>query len=358
MKIEKDTYQKTIALFLGFISFVILIFIMMQLKSVLIPLTFSVFLTFLFHPPVQYFNKYKIPRSISILFIMILLFGISYLFFLLLMTSLNGVQEKADFYAERIVIFVDTVLMPFNLTINEFLKILNISGEMIETKSVIQTLFSSGLIQRTFLSVSSFLGDVLIMIVFWLFMIYGKNQFDEKIKIAFDKNGTNISETIIEIDDQIQSYLFIKTLLSLATAIIATLLMIFFDVDFPFLWGLLTFTLNYIPNVGSLVATVFPIIFTLLKFGLGIHSITLSTLLISNQFLIGNFIEPYFLSRKLNLSSVFVLISLIFWGWVWGIAGMFLAVPIAAVIKIVFENIKPLQPLALLMGSKLDKNEK
>ncbi len=357
MKTEKDTYQKAIAFFLGFISFVILIFIMMELSSVIIPLTFSVFLTFLFHPLVNYLKKYKIPRFVSIVFVMILLFGASYLFFILLMTSLNGIPGKADFYSERLVDFVETVLTPFNLTFNELLKLFNVSVDEVETKSVIQTLFSSGLLQKTFLSISSFLGDVLVTIIFWLFMIYGKNHFDEKVKIAFDKSGSNISDTIIKVDEQIQSYLFIKTILSLATGVIATIIMIIFDVDFPFLWGLLTFTLNYIPNVGSLIATIFPIIITLLKFGFGVHSIALSALLVANQFLIGNFIEPYFLSRKMNLSAVFVLISLIFWGWVWGIAGMFLAVPIAAIMKIVFENIEALKTFSILMGSKAGSYE-
>jgi predicted PurR-regulated permease PerM len=273
------------------------------------------------------------------------------------MTSLNGIPGKADFYSERLVDFVETVLTPFNLTFNELLKLFNVSVDEVETKSVIQTLFSSGLLQKTFLSISSFLGDVLVTIIFWLFMIYGKNHFDEKVKIAFDKSGSNISDTIIKVDEQIQSYLFIKTILSLATGVIATIIMIIFDVDFPFLWGLLTFTLNYIPNVGSLIATIFPIIITLLKFGFGVHSIALSALLVANQFLIGNFIEPYFLSRKMNLSAVFVLISLIFWGWVWGIAGMFLAVPIAAIMKIVFENIEALKTFSILMGSKAGSYE-
>ena len=124
-----------------------------------------------------------------------------------------------------------------------------------------------------------------------------------------------------------------------------------YGIDFALVWGLLTFILNYIPNIGSLIATIAPILVAFLEFGLGFNTISLAILLLLTQNIFGNFLEPHYLGRQMDLSPVFVLFSLIFWGWIWGIVGMFLAVPIAACIKILFSNIEPLKPFAIIIGS-------
>jgi predicted PurR-regulated permease PerM len=104
--------------------------------------------------------------------------------------------------------------------------------------------------------------------------------------------------------------------------------------------------------MGSFIATVGPIITALLQYGFGFTAIAVAALLLISHNIIGNLIEPHYMGRRMDLSPVFVLFSLIFWGWVWGIVGMFLAVPIAASMKIFCSNIKPLKPIAILMGSK------
>ncbi len=120
------------------------------------------------------------------------------------------------------------------------------------------------------------------------------------------------------------------------------------------MWGFLTFVLNFIPNIGSMIATVCPIIIGLLQYGFGFTVISMAVILLIIQNVIGNIAEPHFLGTRMDLSPVFVLFSLIFWGWIWGIVGMFLAVPISASIKILFSNIEPLKPIAILLGSKTE----
>jgi predicted PurR-regulated permease PerM len=130
-----------------------------------------------------------------------------------------------------------------------------------------------------------------------------------------------------------------------------------YGIDFAIVWGLLTFILYYIPNIGSLIATLAPIIVSLLEYGFGFTTISLAVLLVVSHNVIGNLIEPHYLGKQMDLSPVFVLFSLIFWGWIWGIVGMFLAVPIAASMKILFSNIEPLKPIAILMGTKSSDKE-
>jgi len=190
--------------------------------------------------------------------------------------------------------------------------------------------------------------------LFWVFMIMGKNKFEERLKIAFSSSSVDIDKQIQAIDEQLQSYLIIKTLISLATGVTFTVILTIYGIDFALIWGLLAFVLNYIPNIGSLLATLFPILIALLDYGFGFTSISIAVLLLIAQNIYGNIIEPKFLGKTMDLSPVFILMSLIFWGWAWGIVGMFLAVPIAALLKIFCSNIDPLKPIAIIIGTKAE----
>lgn len=338
-------------IFLGIITAFILIIVLMEIRSILIPITFAVILTFLFHPVVVYAQKYKIPKFISITVILILVFFSAYILLLILVSSLQSISAKSTFYIQRFETLMISILEPFDLTLHEFLALLNIADEKNVLNEIIEKLLSTGIVQQTFISVSSFIGDLLIIMIFWLFMISGKSKFDLKLQKAFGASGEGVFNSINKVNGQVQSYILIKTIISFGTAVISTIILALFGVDFALLFGFLTFTLNYIPNVGSLVATIFPVVIIFLQFGFGFYSIIVVVLLSFNQFIIGNFIEPHYLGKHLNLSPVFVLISLILWGWLWGITGMFLAVPIAAILKIICGSIETLKPFAILMGS-------
>jgi predicted PurR-regulated permease PerM len=347
---SKGINQGLTNIFLGIITAFIVLIILMEIKSILIPITFAVILTFLFHPVVDYAKKYKIPKSVSIILILFIVFGLAYFLLLILLSSVQSISLKSGFYLQRLELLMVTILEPFNLTMNEFFSMLNISNDKNIANEVVEKLFSTGIVQQTFISVSSFIGDLLIIMIFWLFMIFGKSKFDLKLQTAFGVYGEEVFTSINKVNNQVQSYIFIKTIISFVTGAIVTIILLIFGVDFALLFGFLTFTLNYIPNIGSLVATIFPVIIVFMQFGFGFYSIIIISLLSVNQFVIGNFIEPHYLGKHLNLSPVFVLFSLIFWGWVWGITGMFLAVPIAAILKIICGSIEPLKPFAILMG--------
>lgn len=348
----QNRYIKLITLFLGLMCSVLFVFILISLKSILVPFTIAIFLTFLFHPVLLFLTRYKIPKIIAIFLMLIFFSGVYYLFTLLIISSLGQLPQKIPFYSARLTDFIESILHPFNLTLNEVALMFKIQIEKFDLFSILEGLFNAGLIEKVIGGVTSVLGDLFIIMVFWLFMIAGKSKFDSRIEKAFSNYGKEISHTLTSIDKQIQSYIFIKTVLSLLTGTIVTLTLLIFGVDFPLVWGLLTFILNYIPNVGSIIATIPPILIAFLQFGIGINSIAIAALLSSTQFTIGNLIEPKYMGKHLDLSPVFVLFSLIFWGWVWGIVGMFLAVPIAAILKILLSNIESLKPIAILIGSK------
>jgi AI-2 transport protein TqsA len=345
-------HMKAAAYFLGFISFVLFVYILMALKEILVPVTIAIFLTYLLHPLMDYMKRKGVPKWMSLLLILLFVAIIGYLTGLLLISAVGDVQDKWQTYYNNISAFMTQILKPFDLTLREFASWFKIDITRIDVSTVFERLIEAGIIPNMINSISSMLGDFFISLIFWVFMILGKRKFEERLTVAFAEKSKMVKENLLNINVQLQSYLIIKTILSLIVGIIVTLMLIIYNVDFALLWGLLTFVFNFIPNIGSLIATVGPLIIALLQYGFGLTVISLAVLLFLVHNLIGNLIEPHYLGRHMDLSPVFVLFSLIFWGWIWGIVGMFLAVPIAASMKIMFSYIEPLKPIAILMGSK------
>ena len=144
---------------------------------------------------------------------------------------------------------------------------------------------------------------------------------------------------ITRIQTQIQKYFINKSLISLMTAAVGMAIIWLFGVDFVIVSGLLIFVLNFIPNIGSIIATLFPILVCLLQYGLGIRLVFVAALLTSTQMFFGNYFEPRLMGDRLNLTPIMILISLVFWGYVWGIVGMVLAVPISSAINIILKQV-------------------
>jgi predicted PurR-regulated permease PerM len=350
-----NSYIKAIAYFLGFIIIALLVYIFMVLKEILLPFTIAIFLTYLFYPLIEYSRKYKIPKWLSLIIILILTFLVYYLVVLLVVSSLSDLPDKWKIYSNNISNSVKSILAPFNLTARELSSYFNFNIQKFDSSSLFQSLFKTGIIQNIFSSISSMLKDFFVTMIFWIFMILGKSNFENRIMTAFESRGEKIETTIKSFNIQLQSYIVVKTIISLVVTIVAIILFLIYGIDFAFLWGLLTFILNFIPNIGPLIAVVGPILISLFQHGLGFPTISFAVLLIVLHNAMGNLVEPKFLGRQMDLSPVFVLLSLIFWGWIWGIPGMFLSVPIAAAIRILFLNIPALRPIAILMGTKTNQ---
>jgi AI-2 transport protein TqsA len=155
-----------------------------------------------------------------------------------------------------------------------------------------------------------------------------------------------------EVLSKISRYLVLKSLLSLVTGVGVTLILIAFDVEMAVLIGLLTFLLNFIPNVGFLLSTVLPLPLIFIEYGFGGRFLAVLILSLVVQLIMGNFLEPRYLGESMDLHPVTILVFLIFWGLVWGVAGMFLAVPITAVMKIILDRFSTTKPVAELLAGR------
>jgi predicted PurR-regulated permease PerM len=196
-----------------------------------------------------------------------------------------------------------------------------------------------------------FLSNLFLIFIFLVFILAGKGTIKRKIKRSLSSVRSNkIIGIMGNIDHQIQRYLTIKTIVSLITGILATIVFITFGVDFAILFGILVFLLNYIPTIGSIISTLLPLVVTVFQFETLWPAFWVLIFLTIIQQTMGSFVEPRLLGEGLGLSPLLVLFSLFFWGWLWGIPGMILAVPIASMVKIICSNIPSLEFIAELMS--------
>ncbi len=339
MKIEN--LQTTI---LGFIALVLLGTVLKLAGSILIPLVLAAILSVVLTPMINRLDKWHFPRPVAVVVVIIFLSGIVFLITLFVQTSINSFIAQYPKYAER---FTSLNNMIINLSESrlgislDFFKDVNWTGQLITHLVSI-----SG-------SIMSFVGSVLLIMIFLIFMLLENPFSKKKLALAFnDRTGIQLARMLHKINRQVARYLNLKFFISAATGILVWIALKIIGLDFAMMWGVLAFLLNFIPSIGSAVVLFVTILMSFIQFfpSAGkIASVIISMSLI--QLIIGNFIDPRMQGHRLNLSPLVILFSLIFWGWIWGVVGMFLAVPITVIIQIICENVPFLRSISVIMSS-------
>lgn len=198
--------------------------------------------------------------------------------------------------------------------------------------------------------VISFFGTSFVVIILTIFMLTEARMFGRRIDTVCDARGPNIQRLLSALKDT-QRYLGIKTAISLATGVLAGTLCWAAGLDFFVLWAILAFALNYIPVVGSVIAGLPPTILALLVKGPPEAIAVMGGYILINTFL-GNFIEPMLMGRRFGLSTLVVLLSVLFWGWLWGPIGMLLAVPLTMMVKVVLDNSDEFRWIGVAIGKE------
>lgn len=323
------------------ISLPIVALILKTLKELFIPLVIAIFFSFLFAPMVERLKKKKVPIILVILIIVAVLL----LFFVLLssifysaiesiVTGLPRYQEKFENLVVQVTSWMESLGSRMDLAFGNFpafdiQKLFAPSGFSI-TKLASDTMGG-------FISV---VWNIFLTMVFLLFIISGATSMESRLKKSLGEHRQQRNlDTMGRIQAQIQKYLVTKTIISLATAIVGAILMLIIGVDFVLVSALLLFALNFIPNIGSIIASAIPMLICLLQYGFGFRLIIFAVLITATQMLFGNILEPKLQGDRLNLSPIMVLVSLVLWGWLWGIPGMFISVPLTSAINIILKEI-------------------
>ena len=218
---------------------------------------------------------------------------------------------------------------------------------------------------KWFDDVFAFLGSFVtlltnsLLVVFTMAMLLLEvTSIEEKVKYIRDDSNTNLAR-YGNVIAQVQKYLFIKTLISIFTGILIGVILNLLGMKGAALWGFIAFLLNYIPNIGSILAAIPPVLVALISQTHLSDALILSgeviILFVAVNIVFGSILEPWFMGKSLGLSPLVVFLSMVFWGWTWGIAGMLLSVPLTMTVKIFFENTTDLSWFSVLLGNEAPK---
>ena len=201
-------------------------------------------------------------------------------------------------------------------------------------------------------SVTDLMSDTVLIAIYVGFLLVEESVLHSKVRhLSSDPDqAERIAALATDVSSSIQRYIGMKTVISLLTAALSYVVLLFVGVDFAAIWALLVFFLNFIPTIGSILAVVFPALLALVQFDTLTPFLIVALGLGGTQFLIGNVVEPAYMGKSLNLSSLMILLSLSFWGMIWGIPGMFLSVPMMVMTAIVCAQFKGLRWIAVLLS--------
>ncbi|GMQ80961.1 MAG: AI-2E family transporter [Rhodothermia bacterium] len=343
-----------LAVVLGLIAVFLIGVVLLELKTVLLPFAISLLLSIIFKPVVLRLKKGRVPMAISLFGVLLIFFLVLFLLGWVVFSSTATFVETLPSYEAKISDFMfDVQASVFALAERFEIQVTDFRWTDAIEFSSITSVLTTGV--GSFIA---FLSTTFLILLFMLFILAGAGDLAGKVRTAFPEDqATRIGDVVSTIDTRVRQYLVTKTLISLGTGLLTFLFLLAIGVDFPLIWGLLAFILNYIPNVGSVIAVLFPFFLSLLQFDTLVVPLLVLILLGGIQMLMGNVIEPRIMAFSLNLSPLLILVSLIVWGWLWGILGMMLAVPLTATIKIITENLEPLKPLSVLMSGVVEPVE-
>lgn len=316
-------------------------------QSILVPLVLAIFITYLLKALAHSLLKIEIrghtlPPNLALTCAIILFLIVVAIIVQLVAGNVSAIAEAAPIYQKKLqTLFLDTQTT-FESLIGSPLTIAELN-ERIDIQSVILRLVAA---------IQSIAGNAFLILLYVVFLLLESRTFDLKVKAfaSTPERERAIKATLATIRRDIETYVWIKTLMSLLVAGVSYGILLIAGVDFAAFWALLIFILNYIPFIGSIVAVAFPVVLSILQFANPTLTALLLVGLMAAQVVVGNVIEPRITGTSLNLSPVILILALSVWGAIWGVTGMILSVPIMVMVMIVLAQFPRTRPLAVLMS--------
>ena len=342
-------FARPIFLLLLVLTVIVLAAVLKVTGTFLVPVTIAMFVSLVFEPLIVTLNtKFKIPWIAGIFIVLTLVIVSVWIIASLLLSSIRTIIDLYPRYEERFTVIYKAIAGLFALPYNaESTLFQNLWGQL----SIRQTLRNFAFSLSNSLIV--FFKDLLLVLLFAVFFLLDLRYLRQKLDFAFGDGSKGKAAIIItDIIQQVTRYMSVKFFISLLTGVLIFLGTFAVGMGFPILWGFLAFILNFIPNFGSILSGVLTSVFALVQFWPQPAPVVfVAVLMCAVNFILGNIIEPRVQGRHLGLSPFIIIVSLSFWGWLWGFTGLILAVPMMVILKIICENVSILHPAAVLMGN-------
>jgi predicted PurR-regulated permease PerM len=318
----------------------LIITLMHMAAPILSPLLLAVFIAVIATPPLRWMRRKGVPKWGALGIIVFVLLDIGSLLALLSTGALEGFRDSFPTYQERFLLLsqqAGSVLERFGLENSD-----EAIPDLLDPQKAI------GLVRLMLSNASGVLAMGLLVLLAVMFMLAEAPSLRTKMRVAF-KPSPEAEARILRLFERLNRYMSIKTLTSLATGVLIWGWLTFLGVDFAPLWGVLAFLLNFVPTVGSIIAAVPPVLLALVQLGFQ-EALLAAVGFMAVNIGIGNFVEPRIMGRGLGISTLAVFVSLLFWGWIFGLVGMFLAVPLTAALIATLDASAHTRPLAIMLG--------
>ncbi|MDH7604220.1 MAG: AI-2E family transporter [Melioribacter sp.] len=365
---KKINPDSTIKFFVSVIGLFVIFFILKELRHIFIPFVIAYILFFVYEPMNNFLKVRRIPLSIIIFIDIIITIGLFAGITQIILTSFLQFGENLSVYTEKLSHIIRNASRSIgirdplftNFTISRFFKSLNYGD------------IASGIFSSTI----DVFTNLFLILFFFIFISSGHDKIVEAIRLRYveknvkstikklrrelkqkqellDENDKSIDEqlatltiqremklrkTFKDITEQIQKYIITKFLISLTLGFLIGIILWLYGVEFYIVWATIAVLLNFIPNIGSVIGVALPALMTLIQYESVGYALLVTATIIVVQNIIGNIIEPQIFGNKLGLNPLIILFSLMVWGYLWGIVGMFLSVPLTAVLKIIISN--------------------
>ncbi len=334
-------------LLISLAAFMIVVAGLRAASALVVRFLLALFIAFICAPLFFWMKRKGAPSFVAIILVLLLILGFGFMLGLFIGTSVNDFTRSLPIYQENLirmisglVAWLDTkgvdvpreaILDVFNLNM-----VMNIVGSLLTT-------------------MTGMLSDSFIILLIVIFILLEASSVPHKVASIWGDDSEAMQD-LKKFAKSMQQYIAIKTVISLSTGVVVTIALILIGVDFPFLWGVLAFLLNYIPTIGSILASIPPILLALIQLGWW-HALIVLVLYLAINNIIGGVIEPRTMGKGLGISPLVVLASVVFWGWVLGPIGMLLSVPLTMSIKIYLESKSSTRWMAIMLSRWLPKED-
>jgi len=308
--------------------------------SIIIPFVVAVLLSFIIISLKWFYHWKWLHKILAYVCSLFTIFLIFYVIGQIINANIDDIIENAPEYQDKL-----------TRIISDFASRYGIDQSIISTQ-IIDKINIASLVSGTASIITSIVKNAGMIFFITVFILLESAAFRTKLALITWGKNSSFFTVFEQIQEDVKSYFVIKTFISFWVWVLSLVIMMIFGIDFFLFWAFIIFLFNYIPNVGSIIAVFFPVVFSLIQFESLYLSIVFLICMILAQVFMWNFIEPKLMWTKLNLSPLVILMSLIFWGTIWGPIGMLLSVPIMVMINIVLAHIELTRPIAVLLSEK------
>jgi predicted PurR-regulated permease PerM len=326
-------------------AIVVVIYGMQSASAIIIPFLVATFLALITVRPMLWLQEHRVPTVLAALIIVLAILGVIMVVGVVVGRSLAAFTAALPGYQEQLQDRID-VLIAFIAQYTDDDRSIESLGDLINPG------WAMGLAAGLLNAVRDVLTNTLLITFTMIFILLEASNFHTKVEAAFGRTASSLEGPRQFLDD-LTSYLGIKTVVSMVTGLLIWLLTWWIGLDFPQLWGMLAFLLNYVPTIGSIIAAVPAVLLAIVQLGLG-EATAVAVAFVTVNITFGNFIEPRLMGYGVGISPLIIFVGLVFWGWVFGPVGMLLSVPLSMSLKLALESDERTRWIAIFLGSQRD----